>query len=148
EDNVATQPRGTLQWRLSSSTQLMLAAGAYRRPAEQLDEIIAGGLHPERTTHVNATLFQGPGQGPPVVSSVSYLDRTRVIIRDGNGVLVNSGFGTSVGAEVSVVAHAAPWYARLSTSLSHSTRLDHLRAAERPFEYDQPFRGDALLRWQ
>ena len=141
--DVATQPRGTLTWQLARTTSMRLAIGSYRRPPEQLDEIVDASLHPERTTQIDVSVAHAWLTG-----SLYYIDRTRLVIRDGNGVLHNSGFGTSAGAELSAIVARGRWPARGAVSLAQSVRQDHLRAAERPAETDQPFRFDGSVAWR
>ena len=146
---TSTQPRGSLDWRLRSDTQLRLSAGAYRRPPEQLDELLVlDTLHPERTTQLDITLAHRVHDGIDALVSTYYIDRSRLIMRERDGVLRNSGSGTSYGVEGTLIARREPWYARVATSLARSVRRDNPRAAERPFEFDQPFRLDALVSWK
>jgi hypothetical protein len=125
----------------------MLAAGAYRRPPRQRDEV-ALDLNPERAAQVAAGATFAPTQGLWVTARAYYTDRTRLVIRDAEGELHNSGFGTSKGVELIARLQRGAWTTALSTALLRSRRFDYPRAAERPSEYEQPFRLDAIASWR
>jgi hypothetical protein len=151
-DDVATQPRGELYFDAWPQTRFAIAAGAYRRPAEHGDELFTAELNPERSTQVT-TRIEHEHQALRVQGNAYYIDRTRLVIRDTEGVLRNTGTGTSIGLEVSAQLKMLGWFATGSASLSRSTRKDFGRAAVRPSQFDQPLRLDLLVtkrirRWQ
>jgi hypothetical protein len=150
--DVATQPRGELYISAWPQTRVAIAAGAYRRPPQQRDELFTEQLNPERTTQVTARV-EHEHQALRVQGNVYYVDRTRLVIRDDLGVLRNTGTGASLGVEVSAQLKMLGWYVWGGASLSRSTRKDFPTGAERPAELDQPLRLDLLVtkrirRWQ
>lgn len=146
DDDVATQPRAALLAQPYSRLTLALAAGAYRRPPEQLHEV-QHDLNPERATHVAAgALFDT--RRDLWVNTVAYvIDRRRLVVRDTEGALSNTGFGTSLGLDVGAGYRKGPWLAKLSLALTRSKRFDFRRDAERPSPYEQPFRLDVIGGW-
>ncbi|MGE5181357.1 MAG: TonB-dependent receptor plug domain-containing protein, partial [Acidobacteriota bacterium] len=148
--DVATQPRGELQWKLDKKTTARLSAGAYRRPPENQEELEHPNLHPERSTQVIAGLEHEPREGIRLQGSLYYTDRTNLIMRAADGSLSNSGTGTTYGAELLGTYRDGPWFTWLSVSLSHSIRHDTPTAAERLFEFDQPIsiNAAASYRWK
>jgi outer membrane receptor protein involved in Fe transport len=63
-------------------------------------------------------------------------------------MLGNAGRGTSYGAELAATLRRGPWFAWLSYSYSHSTRVDHPGDEMRLFTYDQPHSMNAAASWQ
>lgn len=151
-DDAATQPRGELYFDTWPRTRLAIAAGAYRRPPQRGDELFTAELNPERSTQVT-TRIEHEHQALTVQGNAYYIDRSRLVIRDGFGALRNTGSGTSIGVEISAQLKMLGWFAWGSASLSRSTRKDFQTAAERPSQFDQPLRLDLLVtkrvrRWQ
>jgi hypothetical protein len=148
---TSTQPRGELDLALTKTTRLQLDGAAYRRAPRRLDEVIQDGLNPERITQLDARLQHGGGdhwRGFATSATVFSQQRTRMIIRDGSGVLRNSGIGTAYGIEARAAAYRGPWLVGAIASLSRSLRRDHLRAAERPSQFDQPLRAHAFAGYR
>lgn len=151
-DDVATQPRGELYFNTWPRTRFAIAAGAYRRPPQRGDELFTADLDPERSTQVT-TRVEHEHQALTVQGNAYYIDRSRLVIRDGFGVLRNTGSGTSIGVELSAQLKMLGWFASGSASLSRSTRKDFPTGAERRSQFDQPLRLDLLVtkrvrRWQ
>jgi hypothetical protein len=148
--DVSLEPRGELQYKLAPKTTLRLSAGAYRRPPENQEELQHPELHPERATQMIVGVEHEPREGFRLQGSLYYTERTNLIMRDPDGVLRNSGDGTTYGAELLVSYRQGPWFAWLSTSLSHSIRHDFPGADPRLFEFDQPVSANAAAsyRWK
>jgi hypothetical protein len=146
--DVATQPRGELRVKLAPHTTTRLSAGAYRRPAENQEELQHPDLHPERATQVIAGVEHDLAGGIRLQGSAYYTDRSDLIIRDGFGVLANTGRGTTYGTEMLGTLRDGPWLLWLSTSLSHSVRHDTPTSSERLFEFDQPVNVNAAASWK
>lgn len=144
--DVAVQPRGQLVIKLPDKLTARLAAGAYRRPAEYQNELLFT-LHPERATQAISGLEYEPQEGIRIQGSLYYTDRTNLVTTDEQGQLGNLGRGTTYGAELLSTLRGGPWFAWLSYSYSHSTRVDYPGAAERLFEYDQPHSLNAAASW-
>ncbi|HUJ57375.1 MAG TPA: TonB-dependent receptor [Kofleriaceae bacterium] len=147
-NDVATQPRADLQIKVTPDTTLRLAAGAYRRPAENQEELEHPDLHPERATQTILGMENEPIAGLRVQTSLYYTDRTNLIIRGDDGVLRNTGVGTTYGAELLGTLRRGPWFVWVSASLSHSVRHDTPTSPERLFEYDQPVSINAAASWR
>ncbi len=147
DDDVATQPRAALLGQPHSKLTLALAAGAYRRPPEQLYEV-QHDLNPERATHVAAGALFDNKRDLWINTVAYYIDRRRLVVRDIEGKLSNSGSGTSLGVDVGAGYRKGPWLAKLSLALTRSVRFDHPRGAERPAPYEQPFRLDVIGGWR
>jgi hypothetical protein len=150
--DVATQPRGEIVADVAPRTRLGIAAGAHRRAPERGDELLVDHLNPERRKQVTARLEHDVG-GLTLQGNAYYIDRTRLVIRDFDGVLHNSGTGTSLGLELSAQLKLRGWFAWATGSLSQSTRKDFQTAKSRPAELDQPVRLGLLVtrrakRWQ
>ncbi|HEY5926981.1 MAG TPA: hypothetical protein VIV11_35080, partial [Kofleriaceae bacterium] len=143
----ATQPRASLLGQPHRHITLALAAGAYRRPPNQPHEV-AHDLNPERATHVTAGALFDDKRGLRINTVAYYIDRRRLVIRDPQGELRNTGLGSSLGLDLKAELRDGPWYGAVSTALTRSKRFDFLRAAERPSEYEQPFRFDLLGAWR
>lgn len=149
--DYAVQPRGDLQIKLSNAVTARLAAGAYRRPPEFQGELLFSTLHPERSTQVIAGLQLEPREGLRIQSSLYYTDRTDLIVHAPDGIdLINQGRGTTYGAELLTTFRDGPWFAWLSYSYSHSTRVDTPGGPERLFDYDQPHSLNVAVshRWR
>jgi outer membrane receptor protein involved in Fe transport len=149
-DDVSLEPRGELQYKLAPKTTLRLSAGAYRRPPENQEELEHTDLHPERATQMIVGVEYEPREGFRLQGSLYDTERTNLIMRDPDGVLRNSGDGTTYGAELLVSYRQGPWFAWMSTSLSHSIRHDYPGADPRLFEFDQPVSANAAAsyRWK
>jgi hypothetical protein len=146
--DLTLQPRGSLAFELAERLEARLEAGAYRRAPERGEELEHSDLHPERTTRIAVSLGRSlPGHetGWYGRAAAYYLDRTRLIERDGLGVLANTGRGTTYGLYALAGAQLGPWLAQLALRLEHSDRQDAPRALVRPFEYDQPVRLEARI---
>ena len=147
-DDLATQPRGLIAVNASKALRLGLAAGAYRRPPNQLHEVLTTTLNPERATHVvTAAAYDAWNRksGRLHLKSLAYyIDRSRLVVRDQDGAFSNDGRGTALGLELSATLSEGPWLASVTTSLSSSVRQESLHARERPAEYDQPFRANLI----
>jgi hypothetical protein len=143
------QPRAELKIKLTPKVTARLSSGAFARPAEfqseQLDRTIEG----ERSTQSILGLEWVPREGARVQASTYYTDRTNLIVRgmEGTTELVNVGRGTTVGAELLATYRGGPWFAWLSYSYSHSTRVDHPGEDRRLFSYDQPHSLNASMSW-
>jgi hypothetical protein len=147
DGDVATQPRGALFVQPSPKLLVALAAGAYRRPPEQLHELDHD-LDPERATHVATGALYDNNAGLRINTVAYYIDRRRLVARDNTGELSNSGFGTSLGVDFIAVYRKGPWVGALSTALTTSKRTDYRRGPEHPSDYEQPFRLDVIGGWQ
>jgi hypothetical protein len=149
---AAFEPRGELQIVLTPSLTARLSAGAYRRPPEYQTELLTPTLEPERATQLIGGLTFQPSEVLRVQGSTYYTDRSRLITQIGDQ-LVNTGRGTTYGAELLATLHDGPWFGWLSYAYSHSTRVDEPGAASRLFDYDQPHSLNAAAsysfgRWQ
>jgi hypothetical protein len=146
--DTAVEPRGDLQIKLAEKLTARLAAGAYRRPPEYQEELLHSELHPERDTQVIAGVEDEPYPGVRVQASIYYTDRTHLIVTDARGQFANTGRGTTYGAELLATLREDPWFAWLSYSYSHSTRVDEPGAETRLFEFDQPHSLNAAASWK
>lgn len=146
--DIATQPRASIQAAVTKRSHVTLRAGAYRRPPERADELAASYLHPERTTALEAQFDQKLGEREAIAVTGYYIDRTHLIVRDPYGALTNTAFETAQGVEVVAVSVRGPWNAFLGASWSSARHHDFFRAADRPSDFDQPIRVDALLRYR
>ena len=144
----ALQPRSELQWKLSKPWTARLALGTYRRPPQYQSEYLQKDLQAERSTQTIAGLQYEPREGARVQGSVYYTDRTRLITREPDGSLGNTGRGTSVGGELLATYRGGPWFTWLSYSFSHSTRVDAPGGPERLFTFDQPHSMNAAVSWK
>lgn len=145
--DVAVEPRGELQLKVAPPTTLRLSAGAYRRPAEDQEELIHPELHPERATQLIAGVIEEPIDGLRVQTSAYYTDRSRLVMRV-DGRLGNTGSGTTYGAELLATLRHDAWFAWISYSYSHSTRIDSPGAPSRLFAYDQPHSLNVAASWR
>jgi hypothetical protein len=142
--DVALEPRGALAIDLGAHRSLELSAGAFRRAAEQGEELEHVELHPERTSRIELQLHQLLGS-TFYNGSVYYADRTHLIVRDQLGHLANTGNGTTYGAYALLGQHRGHWIGQLAVRLEHDDRQDAPRGVVRPFEYSQPIRLEARL---
>ncbi len=147
DGDVATQPRAQIIGSVTSRLQLALGGGAYRRPPDQLAELANPALHPERATQVVAAGTYDDRNHLRIHGAAYYIDRRRLIVADSDGVLRNTGFGTSMGTELSTEWRDGPWRAQLSGALTSSKRFDYERAREHAAPFEQPVRLDALASW-
>ena len=142
--DVAIEPRAVLTARLPHDQAVRLAAGAYRRAAEQGEELEHPELHPERTTRISLEADKQFGAWF-YNAELYYADRTHLIVRDGNGNLANTGNGTTYGTYGLVGRSAHHWVGQLAVRLEHDDRQDAPRGLVRPFEFSQPIRLEARL---
>jgi hypothetical protein len=147
DGDVATQPRAALLGQPHPKLILALAAGAYRRPPEQPHEV-EHDLDPERATHVAAGALFDSNHGLRINAVSYFIDRTRLVVREFEGGLTNTGTGTSLGIDLVANYRRGRWFGTLSTALTSSTRLDAPRGLEHPSDYEQPFRFDIIGGWQ
>lgn len=144
----ALQPRGELQVKVTPEWTARLAAGAYRRPAEFQSENLFSNLDSERSTQTIAGAQWQPREGIRMQGSLYYTDRTDLITHAADQSLGNNGRGTTYGGELLGTYREGPWFAWLSYSYSHSTRVDQPGAEERLFTYDQPHSMNAAASWK
>jgi outer membrane receptor protein involved in Fe transport len=147
-DDTEVQPRAELSAKLSRLLKVRIAAGAYRRPPENMDEYLHSELKGERATQVITGLEVTPDETTRVQTSLFYTDRSHLITNDASGALGNFGRGTTYGAELLATYRRGPWFLWLSGSLSRSTRVDYPGAPERLFSYDQPVSVNAAASWK
>jgi hypothetical protein len=145
---VAIEPRGEIQIKLPAALTARLSAGAYRRPPEFQSENLHTDLESERSSQSIVGLQYEPYDGLRVQTSAYYTDRSHLIKTNPDGTLNNDGHGTTVGAELLGTYRGGPWFAWLSYSYSHSTRIDAPGAASRLFDFDQPHSLNAALSWK
>ncbi|HEY5951805.1 MAG TPA: TonB-dependent receptor [Kofleriaceae bacterium] len=138
-DDVAVQPRGELQFKLSPKLVARISGGGYSRPAEHQTELLDPTLKAERSHQVMTGLLYEPAEGVRVQGSLYYTQRTNLITRDlMTGELGNAGRGASYGGELLGTLSRGPWFGWLTYSYSHSIRVDVPGGATRLFDYDQP----------
>jgi outer membrane receptor protein involved in Fe transport len=147
-NDYAFEPRGEVAIKLAPKTTFRLSAGAYRRPPENQEELEHTDLHAERSTQTIAGVEWEPREGYRLQASTYYTDRSHLIIRGDDGVLRNSGRGTTYGSELLGTLRDGPWFVWTSLSLSHSTRRDTPTSMDRLFEFDQPISLNASASWQ
>jgi hypothetical protein len=145
---VDVQPRGKLEIKLTPTLTARLSEGAYRRPPEFQSEVLTSNLNAERSIQSIAGLGYEPREGSRVQGSLYITDRSHLITTNTDGTIGNEGRGTTYGAELLATYRGGPWFAWLSYSYSHSTRIDHPGADERLFTYDQPHSLNAAASWQ
>ena len=145
---VVVQPRGELRLQITKPWQLRLSAGAYSRPPEYQSEFLEKGVQSEKSKQVILGAQYEPRDGVRVQTSVYYTDRTDLITHEMDNSLGNSGRGTTKGAEVLATYRGGPWFAWLSYSYSHSTRVDHPGDERRLFTFDQPHSLNAAVSWE
>lgn len=144
----ALQPRGELSVKVAKPWTVRLSAGAYRRPPEYQSENLEEGLKSERSTQTILGLQYEPREGVRIQGSTYYIDRARLITHMMDNSLGNDGHGTTTGAELLATYRGGPWFAWLSYSYSHSTRVDHPGEEERLFSFDQPHSVNAAASWK
>jgi outer membrane receptor protein involved in Fe transport len=149
---LALQPRGELAVKLRPKLVARLSAGAYSRPAEHQSELLDPALRGERSTQLIAGVTYEPTEGVRVQSSVYATDRRRLITRV-DGMLGNTGRGTTTGGELLATLQRGRWFGWLAYAYSHSTRVDEPGAARRLFDHDQPHSVNVAAsyrarRWQ
>ncbi len=142
------QPRGQVEYKLTSTLTGRVSAGAYRRPPEFQTELLTKSLESERSTQNILGLQYEPREGTRIQTSTYYIDRARLITTEKDGSIANNGRGRTVGAELLATYRGGPWFAWLSYSYSHSTRVDQPGQAERLFSYDQPHSLNAAASWK
>ncbi len=147
-NEVAIQPRGELKIQITKPWQLRLSGGAYRRPPEFQSEILQKQVQSERSKQAIVGVQYEPRDGARVQASAYYTDRSALITHNMDGSLGNNGRGTTTGAELLGTYRGGPWFAWLSYSYSHSTRVDQPGAERRLFSYDQPHSLNAAVSWQ
>lgn len=144
----ALQPRGELSWKLAKQWTARLSSGAFRRPPEYQSELLAEQLRSERSIQNIAGLAWEPREGIRAQTSAYYIARSALVAREPDGALGNNGRGTTVGAELLGTYKTGPWFAWLSYSYSHSTRVDQPGGEERLFTFDQPHSMNAAVSWK
>jgi hypothetical protein len=142
------QPRGKLEVKLTKTLTARLSSGAYRRPPEFQSENLQTNITSERSTQNILGLQYEPQEGTRIQAQTYYTDRSHLITTQPDGMLANTGRGTTIGAELLATYRGGPWFAWLSYSLSHSTRIDHPGDPERLFTYDQPHSLNAAASWK
>ena len=145
---VDLEPRGEIQVKLPASLTARLSAGAYRRPPEFQSESLYTSVGSEHSAQTIAGLQYEPREGIRVQTSAYYTDRSHLIKNNPDGTLNNDGHGTTVGAELLATYRDGPWFAWLSYSYSHSTRVDEPGRPSRLFDYDQPHSLNAAASWR
>jgi TonB-dependent Receptor Plug Domain len=147
-EEVAIQPRGELQAKLTGSWIARLSAGAFRRPPEFQSEVLEKQLKSEHSTQTIAGLQYEPREGVRAQASAYYYDRTSLITRNPDGSLGNNGRGHTIGGELLATYRGGPWFGWLSYSYSSSKRVDQPGDMERLFTFDQPHSMNAAVSWQ
>jgi hypothetical protein len=137
-DDVAIQPRGELQFKLTKQVVARVSGGAYSRPAEYQTELLNPALKAERSHQMMGGVEYVPVAGVRVQGSLYYTQRTNLITRDMMGVLGNDGRGASYGGELLGTLTRGNWFGWLTYSYSHSQRVDAADGSVRLFDYDQP----------
>jgi TonB dependent receptor/TonB-dependent Receptor Plug Domain len=146
--DLAIQPRGKLEIKVTPEWTARFTAGAYRRPPEYQSELLQANLDFEESTQAIFGVGYEPREGTRVQASTYYTDRSHLIVTEADGTLGNDGRGRTIGAELLATYHGGPWFGWLSYSYSHSTRVDHPGDPERLFSYDQPHSLNAALSWK
>jgi hypothetical protein len=137
-DDVAIQPRGELQFKLTPTLVARVSGGGYSRPAEYQTELLNPALEAERSHQMMGGLEYKPVEGVRVQGSLYYTQRTNLITRDMMGVLGNDGRGATYGGELLGTLSRGAWFGWLTYAYSHSLRVDVPGDAVRLFDYDQP----------
>jgi len=140
--------RVTAGLRVDAFARIELSSGAFLRPPEFQSENLSTTLAAERSTQNIAGLEYQPREGTRLQGSLYYTDRTKLITTNPDGSLGNDGRGTTYGAEILATYRGGPWFAWLSYSYSHSTRVDHPGDERRLFSYDQPHSMNAAVSWK
>jgi outer membrane receptor protein involved in Fe transport len=154
---LAIQPRGELQVKLSKPWTVRLATGMYHRPPQYQSELLEKSLKSEQSLQTIAGLQYEPREGVRAQLSGYYTDRTKLITfgapkEDGmtrtDTTLVNQGRGTTYGGELLATYRGGPWFGWLSYSYSKSTRVDAPGQPKRLFSFDQPHSMNAAVSWK
>jgi outer membrane receptor protein involved in Fe transport len=146
--DVELEPRGELQITVSPTVIARFSAGAYSRPPEYEMELLAP-LHAERSRQLNAGVQIEPVEGMRVQGSLYDTDRDNLIAQNPmTGVVANTGRGTTYGAELLGSYKRGPWFAWLTYSYSHSTRIDAPGLESRLFDYDVPHSLNAAASYR
>ena len=146
--DLVVEPRGDVAIGIAPGLVARLSAGVYARPPEYQSELLARALHPERAIQLIAGLTYDPADGVRIQASIYDTERRDLITRGPGGELGNAGRGTTVGAELTATLRRGPWFAWLSYSYSHSTRVDAPGAPSRRFDFDQPHHLEALASYR
>jgi outer membrane receptor protein involved in Fe transport len=146
--DVVVEPRGDIAVRLTPTLVARASAGTYSRPPEYQSELLATTLHPERATQLIAGVVYEPLDGARIQASVYDTERSGLATRSATGELTSAGRGTSYGAELTATLRRGPWFAWLSYSYSHATRIDAPGDASRTFDFDQPHHLEALASYR
>ncbi len=148
DNQIAAQPRGKLEIKLTNELTARFSSGAFLRPPEFQSEGLQTNLKPERSTQTITGLQYQPNEATRVQTSLYYTDRTDLITSQPDGSLGNEGRGTTYGAELLATYRGGPWFTWLAYSYSHSTRVDHPGDPTRLFSYDQPHSLNAAASWK
>jgi hypothetical protein len=146
--DVAVQPRGELAVTPREGTKVRLVAGAYRRPAEFVNELLQTDVDPERATQTILGVEHALSPAVKLAVSTYYTDRTSLLTRAEDGGYDNQGRGTTYGAETMITVRRGGLFAFLSYSLSRSTRVDRPGADQRLFDYDQTHDLNVAATWK
>ncbi|HEY4183316.1 MAG TPA: TonB-dependent receptor [Kofleriaceae bacterium] len=151
-DEFLFMPRGEVKFKITKPWSLRLSSGYYSRPPEFQSESLYTTAKSEKSEQTILGAQYEPREGARLQLSTYYNDRTQLLRNqiDPNGKveLVNVGRGKTVGAEVLGTYRGGPWFAWLSYSYSHSTRIDGPGEKERLFDFDQPHSMNAALSWK
>ncbi len=145
---VAIQPRGEVQVKLTKTLSSRFNAGFYRRPPEYQSEFLEKGLTSERSQQLTMGLEYTPILGVRIQGSTYYTYRTALITHNVDGTLGNNGRGESKGFELLAMVTDGAWFGWLGYSYSNSSRRDGPGATPRLFDYDQPHSLNAALSWK
>jgi len=145
---LAVQPRGELKVKVAKPWTVRLAAGAYHRPPQFQSELLDSKLKSEASVQTILGLQYEPREGVRAQLSGYYTDRSSLITHNPDNSLGNNGRGTSVGGEILATYRGGPWFAWLSYSYSHSTRVDAPGEPTRLFTFDQPHSLNAAASWK
>jgi hypothetical protein len=151
-DEFLLMPRGEVKYKIAKPWTLRLSSGFYSRPPEFQTEALYTTAKSEKSEQSILGVQYEPREGARLQVSTYYNDRKDLLRNqvdaNGNVELVNVGRGKTVGAEVLGTYRGGPWFAWLSYSYSHSTRVDAPGEKERLFDYDQPHSMNAALSWK
>ncbi|HLL24869.1 MAG TPA: TonB-dependent receptor [Kofleriaceae bacterium] len=147
-EEVAIQPRGELQTKLTKEWTLRFATGIYRRPPQFQSELLEKQLEGERSWQNILGLQYEPREGARLQVSGYYNDRSKLITREMDGSLGNDGRGYTYGGEVLASYRGGPWFGWLTYSYSSSRRVDQPGMEERLFTFDQPHSMNAAVSWK
>jgi len=145
---VAIQPRGEVQVKLTKGLSSRFNAGFYRRPPEFQSEFLEKDLKSERSQQLTMGLEYSPMLGVRIQGSTYYTYRTALITHNVDGSLGNNGRGESKGFELLAMVTDGAWFGWLGYSYSNSTRRDGYKATPRLFDYDQPHSLNAAVSWK